>query len=222
MMYSDEPNSPESQLQLQLTHRRGVLGTLGLAGLGVLASSTSASAFTFQKKNETPTVTVSTSSSASLSRLDLPGEWEDKYGAHASEYYRYLSSLNLQRVCPKQVIENHARAKGPVWNSLPPKQWWKRMGYTLRVVDRIAKEMNVSKVEIVSAYRNPAYNARCPGAKSGSFHQANVATDVKFPMRPSKVAAAARELRNLGLFKGGVGGYWNFTHIDCRGKNVDW
>ena len=96
------------------------------------------------------------------------------------------------------------------------------MGYTLRVVDRIAMEMNVSEVEIVSAYRNPAYNARCPGAKAGSYHQANVAADVVFPVRASKVAATARDLRRRGLFRGGVGGYAGFTHIDTRGKNANW
>jgi uncharacterized protein YcbK (DUF882 family) len=96
------------------------------------------------------------------------------------------------------------------------------MGYTLRVADRIALEMNVSQVEIISAYRCPAYNANCEGAKSRSWHQANVAVDVKFPMRPSRVAAVARNLRDRGLFKGGVGGYWNFTHIDSRGEIMDW
>ena len=138
------------------------------------------------------------------------------------DYLRYLNSLRLTRVDPAQVIAAHAKSKGSTWNSLPPKAWWKRMGYTLKVVDRIAVEMNVSEVEIISAYRNPAYNARCAGAKSGSWHQANVAADVKFPVRASKVTAMARELRDLGLFKGGVGGYWNFTHIDARGQNVNW
>jgi hypothetical protein len=32
----------------------------------------------------------------------------------------------------------------------------------------------------------------------------------------------ARNLRDRGLFKGGIGGYWNFTHIDSRGENMDW
>ncbi len=120
------------------------------------------------------------------------------------------------------MLSAHAKSKGTTWNTVPPKAWWKRMGYTLKVVDRIAREMNVSSVEVVSAYRNPSYNARCAGAKSGSWHQANVAVDVKFPVRASKVTSTARELRDLGLFSGGVGGYWNFTHIDCRGKNVNW
>ena len=96
------------------------------------------------------------------------------------------------------------------------------MGYTLRVADRIAMEMNVHEVEVLSGYRSPAYNARCAGAKRGSWHQANVALDVKFPTRASRVAATARNLRDRGLFKGGVGGYWNFTHIDTRGENVNW
>ncbi|RYD27561.1 MAG: DUF882 domain-containing protein [Verrucomicrobiaceae bacterium] len=96
------------------------------------------------------------------------------------------------------------------------------MGYTLRVADRIAQEMNVNEVEVVSGYRCPAYNAHCAGAKTRSWHQANVAVDVKFPVRASQVTATARNLRDRGLFKGGVGGYWNFTHIDTRGENVNW
>ena len=192
-----------------------------MTGLGVLASTTSASALSSKRSRATaPTISVPTSSSRCP--LDLPEQWRHHYGTHATEYFKYLSTLNLKRVCPKQVIENHARSKGRIWNSLPPKNWWVRMGYTLRVVDRIAMEMNVSKVEVVSAYRNPSYNARCPGAASGSFHQANVAADVIFPVRPSTVTAIARNLRDRGLFRGGVGGYRGFTHIDTRGKNANW
>jgi hypothetical protein len=165
---------------------------------------------------------VSIPTSANNCPLELPEEWRDHYGSHASEYFRYLHSLKLKRVCPKQVIENHARSKGSVWNAIPPKQWWRRMGYTLRVVDRIALELNVSKVVVTSAYRCPKYNARIPGAKSGSYHQANVAADVVFPVSASKVAATARNLRERGLFKGGVGAYRGFTHIDTRGTNANW
>ena len=157
-----------------------------------------------------------------LSYTDLPSEWVQKQGWLLPEYNRYLGGLKLRTISSQQVIEAHAKQKGSVWNSLPPKSWWTRMGYTLRVTDRIAQEMNVREVEVVSGYRNPAYNARCAGAKAGSWHQANVALDVKFPVRASQVAATARNLRSRGLFKGGVGGYWNFTHIDTRGENVNW
>ena len=154
--------------------------------------------------------------------LDIPDEWRAMYGRSAADYLRYLQSLKLRRVSAEQVLASHAKSKGGVWNSVPPKQWWKRMGYTLRVVERIAQELNVGDVEVISAYRSPAYNARCSGARTGSWHQANVAVDVKFPVRASTVTATARELRDLGLFRGGVGGYWNFTHIDARGQNVNW
>jgi hypothetical protein len=222
----------ELPLPTQLTCRRRVLGTLGLAGLGIIASSSSADAFTaaLKKGNAIPKVSVPTSNASQsipnrvvpyVAAPDLPEEWAATHGRTAHEYLRYLNSLGLRRISPSQLVASHAKSKGTVWNTLPPKAWWRRMGYTLRVVERIAQEMNVSRVEVISAYRAPAYNARC-GGKSGSWHQANVALDVRFPVRASLVTSTARELRDLGLFKGGVGGYWNFTHIDCRGKNINW
>jgi hypothetical protein len=211
---------------LSITDRRKIIGTLGLAGLGLLGSAATAGAST---SGATPKVSVPTCSRSnpvsapeSLLLDELPGEWVLQQGALLPGYSRYLSGLKLKSICPKQVISVHAKSKGTIWNSLPPKTWWTRMGYTLRVADRIALEMNVKQVEVISAYRCPAYNAHCDGAKSGSWHQANVAVDVKFPMRASQVTATARDLRNLGLFRGGVGGYWDFTHIDSRGENIDW
>ncbi len=227
MIFSDltDPSAANSTI-----HRRGVLGTLGLAGLGMLASAVPAGAFSSHLSDATgPKVSVPTSTPPTFGWLtqtsampDLPAEWAEQQGHLAPDYLRYLNSLHLQRVCPRQVLETHAKTKGSIWNTLPPQQWWNRIGYTLRVVDRIAAEMNVSQVEVISAYRCPAYNAHCPGAKSGSWHQANIAADVKFPVPAAQVTATARNLRDLGLFKGGVGGYWNFTHIDCRGHNINW
>jgi len=228
-----EPQDPNlvPPHEFQPVCRRRALGTLGLAGLGLLASTNPAAAFTALKKNNAiPKVSVPTSSQqqANANRMvpfsvrpDLPEEWEAMHGAMAHDYLRYLNSLGLRRVNPSQVLASHAKCRGTVWNTLPPKAWWRRMGYTLRVVERVAREMNVTQVEVISAYRSPAYNARS-GGRSGSWHQANVAVDVRFPVRAKLVTATARELRDLGLFRGGVGGYWNFTHIDCRGKNINW
>jgi hypothetical protein len=222
------PETLPSPFEANPIDRRRVIGGLGLAGLGLLVSSTSASAAS-SHSGAAPKVTVQTQARQSTRpespRLDLSGvpeEWARNQGSSLPEYSRYLTNLRLRSISPQQVIEAHAKSHGSIWNALPPKTWWTRMGYTLRVADRIALEMNVSEVEIISAYRCPAYNAHCEGAKSGSWHQANVAVDVKFPARASQVAAAARNLRSRGLFKGGVGGYWNFTHIDSRGENMDW
>lgn len=224
---------PSSNGTPALQGRRGALGTLGLAGIGLLSTSTSASAFLFKKNDTPPVVKMNTGASTTPARrtgnavqassfAELPGEWAAAQGNVLVEYNKYLASLKLQRLTPQQVIAAHAKQKGTVWNRLPPKQWWTRMGYTLRVVDRVAVYMNMPVDEIVSAYRCPVYNAHCEGAKAGSWHQANVAVDVKFPVRASVVTATARDLRDRGLFKGGVGGYGTFTHIDTRGTNVNW
>lgn len=229
MIFPDAPDAP-SPFEAAMIDRRGVIGGLGLAGLGLLVSSTSASAFTSRNSGgAAPAVTVQTlardTARPENERIDLaglPSDWARNQGSLLPEYSRYLSNLKLKNISAQQVIEAHAKSKGSIWNTLPPKSWWTRMGYTLRVADRIALEMNVKQVEVISAYRCPAYNAHCEGAKVGSWHQANVAVDVKFPMRASQVTAAARNLRERGLFKGGVGGYWDFTHIDSRGVNSDW
>jgi hypothetical protein len=218
------PEAPTNDPTLELIDRRRVIGGLGMVGLGYLASSVVAAA-----ASSVPKVTVITQSRAvartTAVESDLsgiPADWVRMQGSALPEYVRYLNGLRLKSISPTQVIEAHAKNKGDVWNKLPPKAWWTRMGYTLRVADRVAQEMNVKEVEIISAYRCPIYNAHCEGAKVGSWHQANVALDVKFPIRASKVTATTRNLRDRGLFKGGVGGYWDFTHIDTRGQNMNW
>lgn len=204
--------------------RRRILSGLGLVGLGWAGSSGIAAAAT---AGAAPRVNVQTRSTPAapgerIDLRDLPPEWARHQGDLLPGYARYLWGLGLKRISPAQVISAHAKCKSTTWNILPPKQWWTRMGYTLRVADRIAEEMNVNEVEVVSGYRCPAYNAHCEGAKVGSWHQANVAVDIKFPIRASKVTATARNLRDRGLFRGGVGGYDDFTHIDTRGLNVNW
>jgi hypothetical protein len=226
MILKNDSDTTLSQ-ETTLLDRRRVIGGLGLAGLGLIASSASASAFI--NRGGGPKVDVVTKSSTSFGKVDpridlssLPSDWAQTQGSLLSEYVRYLSALKLKNITPLAVIEAHAKSKGSVWNALPPKMWWSRMALTLRVADRVAQEMNVSEVKIISAYRSPAYNARCRGAKAGSWHQANVAVDVEFPVRASLVTATARNLRDRGLFKGGVGGYGGFTHIDTRGENINW
>jgi hypothetical protein len=206
-------------------NRRKLIGTLGLATTAFCASSVPASAGWFwQKKDELPIVKVKSVSGNAPSRNigGFPEEWVRLQGRNLNDYARYINSLKMRNISAQEVIDAHAKERGSVWNMLPPRKWWTRMGYTLRVVDRISSEMRVPVKEIVSAYRSPAYNARCGGAKRQSWHQANVAVDVRFDTSARNVTSAARSLRDRGLFKGGVGSYSSFTHIDTRGTNVNW
>ncbi|QTN33700.1 DUF882 domain-containing protein [Akkermansiaceae bacterium] len=213
------------------TSRRKLIGTLGLAGAAFCSSSTQASAWFWEKKDDVPVVKVRTiPSDARMARNSaptkniggFPEEWVRLQGRNLDAYAAYLNSLKMRNISAQDVIAAHAKERGGVWNSLPPRQWWTRMGYTLKVIDRVSSEMNVGVKEIVSAYRSPQYNARCSGAKSHSWHQANVAVDVQFHTSARNVTAATRSLRDRGLFKGGVGSYSSFTHIDTRGQNINW
>lgn len=203
--------------------RRGALGTLGAGALALIGSSMPASAF-FPKKSGSPRVVVNGGGGATVigDLSELPAEWVARQGSELKAYAAYLGSLKLQRLSVRQVIEAHAKQRGSVWNTLPPRSLWRQMVPTLRVIDRLSMELGQPVKEIVSAYRCPAYNARCAGARSGSWHQANVAVDVQFAVAASTVAQTARTLRSRGLFRGGVGRYSGFTHVDTRGQNVDW
>lgn len=237
MIHTREPFQTPSSLILPtdspvaLVSRRKVIGTLGLATTALYASTGTASAWFGDNKNDVPVVKVkSVPSDARMSKGSAPSqnvggfpeEWVRLQGRNLKDYTNYLNSLKLRNISAQDVISAHAKEHGSVWNMLPPREWWKRMGYTLRVIDRVSSEMRTPVKEIVSAYRTPAYNARCGGAKRQSWHQANVAVDVQFDTSARNVTSAARSLRDRGLFKGGVGSYSSFTHIDTRGENVNW
>jgi hypothetical protein len=220
--------------QTLFANRRGALGTLGFGALAFLGSGSSLFAAEEAKSGQ-PKVIIPTSGSPTANRapaivggalpLDLsklPEEWVLRQGNELRVYVSYLIACKLQRITPQLVIEAHAKRHGEVWNTLPPRNLWRQIVPTLRVVDRLSMELGQPVGEIVSAYRSPVYNSTCEGAKSRSWHQANVALDVKFAAEPSTVATTARSMRTRGLYRGGVGRYGTFTHIDTRGENVDW
>ncbi len=222
-MHPEEPIASDPTLFEIPTGRRRILTTFGWTGMALIASQTPAAAFLPRRKDDQPRVTIQAAGSpqpqVDLSRF--PADWVRQQGGNLPAYVRYIDSLKLRTIRTEDVVAVHARQRGGVWNQLPPRQWWPRMGYTLRVVERVALEMNEPVTDIVSAYRSPAYNARC-GGKRGSWHQANLALDVRLVSRPSRVTAVTRSLRDQGMFKGGVGSYRNFTHIDARGENINW
>jgi hypothetical protein len=138
------------------------------------------------------------------------------------EYQVFLANLNLRHVQPLQVLRAHFKARGTVYNDLPPREIWINIAPTLRVADELCERLGVRLLDVASAYRSPAYNATCAGAASQSFHMRNMALDMVFDCTPEKVAKAAESLRTGGFFAGGIGRYPTFTHIDTRGKSVDW
>jgi hypothetical protein len=208
--------TPDNDQKPSLLTRRGVLRLLALTGASLAAGSETSHALMdfFSSYQSVPR--------GVLTKLDIPADWLPRLGSQLPSYADYLQRTNFRQMSVRQVIAPHGKSHGSVHNTLPPRFLWKNIRSTLKVVDLLADRLALRVEEIVSAYRTPAYNARCPGAKSNSYHLCNNAMDVVFKCPPGKVAAMARAMRSTGLFKGGVGRYGGFTHIDTRGTNADW
>lgn len=152
----------------------------------------------------------------------IPQSWVDQKGPDVLRYANYIKGLRLKNITPRMVLAPHFKTRGRTRNTLPPKSKWKNIAPTLRVIDSISSNLKKPVRELLSIYRSPRYNRAVRGA-SRSWHMQNVAIDVKFSGTSSwAVTKMARKLRKRGHFKGGVGHYSSFTHVDTRGTNTDW
>ncbi|MEC5126045.1 D-Ala-D-Ala carboxypeptidase family metallohydrolase [Verrucomicrobiales bacterium BCK34] len=152
----------------------------------------------------------------------LKGEGATRVLPKTEEYTAFLNSLNLRYITDEEIIRPHRNVRNGVENHLPPEHMWKRLAPTLKIADQVRHELGSQLVCINSAYRSPEYNAVCSGAASRSYHMKNCALDLIFASGPEKAAEAAMKLRESGAFRGGIGTYAGFIHIDTRGHNATW
>jgi len=104
-------------------------------------------------------------------------------------------------------------------NTDPPQSLWKNIIPTVVAADE-AREKLGKPIRILSAYRSPAYNRRIGGAKA-SQHMRFCALDLGTE-QPAKLYKILLEMRRDGKFKGGLGLYRTFVHVDTRGVNANW
>jgi len=152
----------------------------------------------------------------------IPQAWVDAKGLDVLRYANFVQDLNLKNITPRMVLAPHFKTRGHVHNEIPDKAHWPNIKKTLLVADKLVKTMDAPLGEILSAYRCPKYN-RAVGGKSHSWHMKNYALDLRYKgVSAHHVNMVARRLRSRGDFKGGVGRYPTFTHIDTRGENATW
>lgn len=200
----------QTESRIIMPNRRNFLAAAAAAATGLVATTQTSHGFLFRQ-------------SPPLDLGPLPRTWVALQGERQIQSYaKFIEGLRLNYVDPLQIIKAHAKTQGSLWNTLPPRSMWRSMAGTLKAVDRVAATIRQPVREVASAYRSPAYNRRCSGAKSASWHMQNFALDLKFKASPNTVARAARSVRAKGFFKGGIGQYASFVHIDTRGKNTDW
>jgi len=137
------------------------------------------------------------------------------------EFTQYIDSLGLQYFSGKEVLSSIWKVRGDVKNTLPPKSKWQNIEPALRAVDALRGIIG-EPITIASSYRSEKYNAACGGVKY-SQHKQFKALDIQCKsVRPSVIHNRLTRLRNNGQFKGGLGVYRTFVHIDTRGHNADW
>jgi uncharacterized protein YcbK (DUF882 family) len=106
-------------------------------------------------------------------------------------------------------------------NTYPPAEYWDRIVPALKILDELRNVLG-QPITITSSYRSPAYNDSVGGAEY-SQHKEFRALDFQVKnTTPHEVMKILRAWRDAGMFKGGLGGYSSFTHIDTRGHNVSW
>ncbi len=137
-------------------------------------------------------------------------------------YAEFLASLELRHLSPHEIIDPHRGVVEGVPNALPPKEIWEKLAPTLKVADEIRERLALPLCRITSAYRCPKYNAVIPGAVRRSYHTRNQALDLVYYCSSRKAYQMALKLRNEGFFRGGVGLYSTFIHIDTRGYAATW
>lgn len=196
--------------------RRRLMGMILCAGAGMLAGATKADAMWSVWD------VLKGESGGTPDKSEIPPSLRGVIGANGDAYRKFLSRVGFRKISVQQIMDSHSKSRRGVHNTLPPRQLWGNIRTTLIALDKVASHLDEPVAEVLSVYRSPAYNATCPGAKSHSYHLRNNAIDVKFHSSPRKVAAMARDMRKSGLFKGGVGRYPDFTHMDTRGFNADW
>jgi hypothetical protein len=138
-------------------------------------------------------------------------------GAKA-DFQKLLDEAGVRYFDADEVFYRGARDAKLQLNTDPPRSLWPSLLAVTKVADEARHRLG-RPLRINSGYRNAAYNRAISGS-SGSIHMRGGALDLSGS--PVTLRRILRELRDEGLFKGGIGRYPTFTHVDVRGKNVDW
>jgi hypothetical protein len=149
----------------------------------------------------------------------------------AQELAAFIDRLQLRHFKGAEITAYATRKRGRVSNALPHESLWPNIVPTLIVADELREMLDVP-LTITSAYRSPAYNAAV-GGEPNSFHMRFMALDlIPQGATPRALAAAAKRLRGRTfkipgtndsfVFRGGIGTYNSFVHIDTRGRDANW
>lgn len=137
-------------------------------------------------------------------------------------FAEYFETLGIRHFKAEEFTEYfHVHRRG-VTNSEPPREMWGNIAATIKLVDQL-RELWGRPITLLSSYRSPAYNAAIGDAAPKSMHMQFRALDIAIAGKnPLQVFEQLMTWRDAGKFKGGLGLYNTFVHIDTRGYNATW
>lgn len=147
----------------------------------------------------------------------------------SSDLETFVDQLGLRHIRGSELSWLWTRSRKLVVNSVPPSHLWPNIIHPLVVLDEIRERLG-RPVRITSSYRSPAYNTAV-GGELMSYHKLFAAIDFTTPAGPEAASRVARQLRGTRLklpgggsfiWKGGIGIYPTFVHIDARGVDANW
>ena len=137
-----------------------------------------------------------------------------------SEFQTFLDRNGIEFFSTREVLFLGASNAWLKLNTVPEPALWPNILPALSAADEIRRRLG-RPVQILSAYRNAAYNRAIGGARN-SLHTKFSALDLTAKVPIPELVHHARQIRNEKLFVGGIGTYPGFIHIDGRGVNADW
>jgi hypothetical protein len=148
--------------------------------------------------------------------------------ATPSSFEARIASFGLRYFKPYEFLvkgNQHSNPDSPGYglNADPPEDLWDNIKPTALVLDSLRHQLG-RPIVFSSVYRTRAYNDAIGGAGQSAHVNFN-AIDFSVrgsPVGPLEWAGLLREMRSAGLFKGGIGVYSSFVHVDTRGSNADW
>lgn len=147
--------------------------------------------------------------------------------AYTAEFVSFVAALGVKHFKPYELLamgHQHSDPHSPAYglNTRPPRDMWDNIARTVQILDKL-RELLSASIAISSAYRSPAYNKKIAGAAASQHTRFNALDfSVRSVSSPADWAAVLRQMRADGLFRGGIGVYNTFVHVDTRGTNIDW
>ena len=130
-----------------------------------------------------------------------------------SEFQKLLDRQGIKYFSAKEVFFLGNSNSFLKCNAIPSQALWPNIIPTLYAADAIRERLGVP-IQILSGYRNEAYNKAIGGAR-GSYHTRFMAIDITAKVSIPDLVKIAKDVRAEKIFTGGIGTYAGFVHIDC-------